>query len=367
MTSPNPPTPPPPHPAQLPPVYFPPPGAYPMPMPMPMPMPRQGGGFARAIFTTLAVTVLGFSLTLNLYLLVMSGLFGGGSEDAVTRKVLVEGDATKIVAVVPVKGVIYDDTVEEIRVILDNVRKDKNVKAIVLEVDSPGGTVTASDEIYNKLLTLKQDKGVPLVVSMQGLAASGGYYIACAGDQIIAQPHTLTGSIGVRWGGLNVAKLLKAYGVEDNTMTSTEAKYKLAGSPYREDTPESSAYRQSMLDAQHAMFKQLVATSRKLDAKGANAVANGKIFLGTEALQLKLVDSVGYLNDAVAAAESLAKISGAQVERVEKQVGLIEALAGKSSPSTVQMQIGEASFGVDKRAIEHLLAPRPMFLLGGND
>lgn len=401
MTSPNPPQTPPPSggpfpPGSLPPVSFPPGvfatgnvppgafppgaphhgafphGAYPPPGMMPPgfypPAPRSGGGFARAIFITLAVTVLGLSLTTNFWLLIMLGLFsGGGAEDTVNRQVLVEGDAKKIVAVIPVKGIIYDEMVEDLRVVLDNVQKDKNVKAIVVEIDSPGGTVTASDEIHAKLLKLKSDRGVPLVVSMQGLAASGGYYIACAGDKIVAQPHTLTGSIGVRLGGLNIAKLLKAYGVEDNTMTSTEAKFKLSGSPFREETDESRAYMQTMLDAQHAMFKQLVATSRKLDPKGASAVANGKVFTGTEALQLKLVDSLGYLNDAVSVAEGLAGISGAQVERVERQVGFLEALSGGSSPGTVQVKIGEASVGVDKRAIEHLVSPRPMFLLGASD
>jgi protease IV len=356
MTPPGQPLPPPNWQSQPPPVYFPPPVYYP---------PPARGGFARAIFTTLAVSILGFSLTLNLYLLVMSGLFSAGDTAGIAKEVIRTG-GTDVVAVIPVEGIITGQSADDLEKLLRHVKDDPSVKAVVLEIDSPGGEVTASDEMYQRLLAFKEETKLPLIVSMQGLAASGGYYVACAGDHIIAQRTTTTGSIGVYMGGLNISKLMEKYGVEDTSVVSSGSKYKLAGSPYREFTDEMKQYVQTHVDDDLELFKSVVAAGRNLKREVVDTVATGEIFSGTQAAKLKLVDQIGFMDDAIALAESRAGVSGARVVRFKPEVTFWDALAGSGQASVVETTVGQTTVKADKRLVNDLLSPRPMFLYRGH-
>jgi len=352
-----------PQPGQMPPVYFPPPMFYPPP-------PRERGGFARAIFTTLAVSILGFSITLNIYLLIAQGLFSGESGTGIKKETLTSGDIQTVIAVVPVEGVIWGASADDLDKLLDEIEADPAVKAVVLEIDSPGGEVTASDEMYNRLLRFKAEKKIPVITSMQGYAASGGYYIACATDQIVAQSTTSTGSIGVLWGGINVAELMNKYGVKEDFTVSTGSTLKTAGSPYHVPTPDELAYRQKLVDAHMALFKSVVATGRKLDQASVDRLATGQIFLGPDAKSLKLVDDVGFLDDAVRIASKKAGLSGAQVVRYTREVSFWESLAGQgqsraSRSNLVQAEVGNMKVSIDPHVLSDLLSPRPMFLCRG--
>src|SRR5258705_1864210 len=160
-----------------------PPGMYPPMMPMPFgPPPRKEKSFARAIFTTLATTIFGISLIANIYLLILSGILG--SDESNTQSTVHSGSSEEKIAVIPIEGIITQQTSDAVGKWITMIEKDKNVKAVVLSVDSPGGSVTPSDEIYNKVMQLKKNRGFPIAVSMKTVAASGGYYVSAGADQI---------------------------------------------------------------------------------------------------------------------------------------------------------------------------------------
>ena len=213
-----------------------PPMGYPPMFPpgMGMPPPRRAGGVMRTIFMTIIVLFLIFSVLLNL-LLLASSVSGGTSN---TQHTIQSGDAGQKIAVIPLKGIIDPNTAAQFSRFLTTAEGDKAVKAVVIEIDSPGGTVTASDEIYNRIKTFRSKKSVPVIVSMASLATSGGYYAACGADHVVAQPTTFTGNIGVLMPRYNFSKLMEKYGVEETTIVSQGAPFKNAGSSFRPEVPE---------------------------------------------------------------------------------------------------------------------------------
>src|SRR5258705_10183593 len=236
---------PPPGPGYPPPPMYPPPMMMP-PMMMPPGMFRPRRSFAGIIFTTLATTIFGISLTLNLYLLFTSSLAGGS--DKIIQKVLVEGDLKQKIAVIPITGMILSGTAERFDQMLTTAEKDETVKAIVVDVDTPGGAVTPSDEIHARIERFRKTNPTrPVVVTMGGLATSGGYYIACAGEYVFAQRTTLTGNIGVIMPRYNVSKLAKAYGVEEVTVTAPPDGFKNAGSMFAPVDEKDNKYLQGLI------------------------------------------------------------------------------------------------------------------------
>src|SRR2546421_1098462 len=264
-----------------------PPGYMPfMPPPMFMPPQRPQRSFARAIFMTLATAIFGLSLTLNFYLLLASGMLSGGGSSRSSS--IVEGDPKQKVAVIPINGTIFDDMSNRFQRWMTSVDRDKNVKALVIEIDSPGGSVTASDEIWHRIQQYKTDHpGTPVIVSISGLAASGGYYVACGGDYLFAQPTTLTGNIGVLLPQYNVSKLFDKWGIEENTIVSQGATFKNAGSMFKPEKPEDRAYLQDIADKAFTQFKDVVAKGRQSKlTKPLGDIANGKIYTASDALPL---------------------------------------------------------------------------------
>lgn len=183
---------------------------------------------------------------------------------------------------------------------------DDGVKAVVLRVNSPGGAVGPSQEMYDALWRLKKKKKV--IVSMGSLAASGGFYIACAGDKIYANPGTLTGSIGVIMQAPNVEGLMKWAGVSMNTIKA--GKMKDMGNPFREMKPEERQYLEAVLEDVHQQFIEAVARGRNMKVSEVAPLAEGQIFSGRQAQEKKLVDALGGFDDAVAEAGKLGGISG---------------------------------------------------------
>jgi protease-4 len=181
---------------------------------------------------------------------------------------------------------------------------DPAVKAIVVRVNSPGGSVVASDEIYRALVEFDR----PVVVWMDEIAASGGYYIACGGDHVFAHPDTLTGSIGVISQFLNVEELLDEIGVDVVVITSGPRKD--IGSPFREMTEEEQALWEGITDEIYEGFVEVVAQARDLPLDKVRELADGSIYTGRQAQKLGLVDDVGTLDDAIAKAAELGGIEG---------------------------------------------------------
>jgi protease-4 len=208
------------------------------------------------------------------------------------------------VGVVEVTGVISDSR-EVIRGIKAFV-EDAGVKAIVLRVDSPGGGVGASQEIYREVVKASMKK--PVVASFGGVAASGGYYVACGAGKIVANPGTITGSIGVVMQFANLEELLKKIGYKGYVIKS--GTHKDVGSPFREMTAEEKALLQEVIDTVHQQFVKAVADGRKLPIEQVTAIADGRIFSGEQALALGLVDKLGNLEDTIELAATMAGIKG---------------------------------------------------------
>ena len=209
------------------------------------------------------------------------------------------------VALVEVEGIILDadDVVRQLKEHLEN----SAVKAVVVRINSPGGVVAPTQEIYDALGRLR-DEGKPVVASLGSVAASGGYYIASAADQIVANPGTLTGSIGVIMQLTNLEGLFKKVGLRYEIVKS--GKYKDIGSFSRPMTNEERAILQSLMDDIHDQFVEAVANGRGLDRTVVLSLADGRIFSGRQAKELNLVDELGGREEAIQAAASLAGITG---------------------------------------------------------
>jgi protease-4 len=213
------------------------------------------------------------------------------------------------VGVVEVKGLIADSrtTLKQ----LDRFSRDQRIKAIVLRVNSPGGAVSPSQDIMREIEKIKKAKKV--VASMGAIAASGGYYVSCAADLIMASPGTTTGSIGVVMRLLNMGDLTRRLGLDFYFLKAGAMKD--LGNPFRPMTREEQAVVQNLLDSIHRQFINDVARNRKLPADKVKALADGRVFTGEEAKKLGLVDELGNLPDAIQRAGRLAGIRG-RVEAV---------------------------------------------------
>ncbi len=208
------------------------------------------------------------------------------------------------VAVVEVLGVITDS-----RRIIDHLQRfqeNDSVKAVVLRVDSPGGGVGPSQEIHDQVRRLAALK--PVVVSMGSAAASGGYYIAAPADIIMANPGTITGSIGVIMEFTNIQELLEKIGLRSQVVKSGQ--HKDIGSPVRSMTAEDREILQTLIDDVHSQFVEAVASGRKMDAEAVRKLADGRIFTGRQARDLGLVDELGGLQDAIRRAAAMSGIAG---------------------------------------------------------
>ena len=208
------------------------------------------------------------------------------------------------VAVLPLTGLIVDseDSIEQLK----RFAKDDSVKAIVLRLNTPGGGVGPSQEIHEEVRKIRGKKVI--VASMGTLAASGGYYIACAAEKIFANPGTITGSIGVIMRFVNVKDLIEKIGVKGFVVKSGD--FKDIGSPIREMDPKERLLLQGVIDNVHSQFVNAVAENRGLDRKEVLAIADGRIFSGEQAKAIGLVDELGNQEDAVAEAGRMAKIEG---------------------------------------------------------
>jgi protease-4 len=226
------------------------------------------------------------------------------------------------VAIVNIKGVIIDSSsyIEEIK----EYRKDPTIKSIVLRVDSPGGAVVPSQEIYEEIKRTTQLK--PVVVSMGSVAASGAYYISCPATKIIANPGTLTGSIGVLMELPNIKGLLDKIGVKSETVKS--GKYKDITSPFKPLQQDEREVLQKLIDDVHEQFINSVSEGRKIPLHKVKKIADGRIFTGIKAKEFGLVDEIGDLDYAIKVAAQLGKIKGEPEIIYKKPTILKEIIKG---------------------------------------
>lgn len=232
----------------------------------------------------------------------------------------------KKIALVEVKGVINDPhpIVRQIRL----YRKDDSVLGMVLRINSPGGGVSAAQEIYEELRRFKE-RGKKLVASFGSMAASGGYYIACATDSIVANPGSITGSIGVIYESPNAQELLRKIGLSFEVVKS--GKHKDIGSPSRPLTPEERRILQSVIDDAYDQFVKAVCEGRKLEEGEVRKIADGRIFTGNQAQKLGLVDCLGDYHDAILMAARMSGIRGEPktIKLRRKKPSIFDLLIGK--------------------------------------
>jgi len=235
------------------------------------------------------------------------------------------------------KGIVSEDLVETI----DKVAKDENVKAVVFRVSSPGGSAYGSEQIWRALSNLKKEK--PLVVSMGDYAASGGYYISCMADEIVAQPNTITGSIGIfglipNFSGLNSKIGLTYDGVKTNKMSD-------AISVNRAFRPEERALMQNHVNRGYELFVQRCADGRKKSVAQIKAIAEGRVWTGIDAKSIGLVDKIGGLDEAIAIAAKKAKLTAYNVkdfpEKEDFSTKILKGLGEDVETRFMKMQLGE--------------------------
>ena len=228
---------------------------------------------------------------------------------------------------------------------LDDIEKNPQFKAILLRVNSPGGTAAGSQEVYEKLMEIRNTTGMKIVVSMGDVAASGAYYISSAADKIYADPATLTGSIGVIADLMNVQGLYKKLGLQAETLKA--GKLKDMGSPNRPMTAEERKVFQALLDEAHEEFIADVAKGRNLPEAVVRRLADGRVYSGEQALRYHLIDALGNLEDAEYAAAKLAGISGEpKVVNMDRRT-LFEQLSDSSSESSVRRLLEQVVDGDD--------------------
>lgn len=233
-----------------------------------------------------------------------------GGDTGSDKKVLIleiEGVILETPEVSDFFGTLSEGMAGRLREELDRAREDDAIVALLLRINSPGGTVTGSDLVYREIQRFKQERRLPVVAQMMGLATSGGYYVAMAADEVRAEPTSVTGSIGVIFAGLNLTGLMEKIGVEDQTLTSGE--FKDAGSMLRPMRPEEREQLRSVLDDLYTRFVEVVRSGRsRLSPEQIDALADGRIFSAAQALERGLVDGIGSIDDALERASELARV-----------------------------------------------------------
>lgn len=238
------------------------------------------------------------------------------------KEVQVDGTGTAKVLLLEVSGMISSQEKEgfipapsmlaRIKEQLTRAAQDDSIKAVVLRINTPGGTVTASDIVYHELKTFKTSRKIPIVASIMDLGTSGGYYIAAAADTVMAHPSSVTGSIGVIMLTINARGLLEKVGVEATAVTSGPRKD--MGSPFRVMTAEERAIFQGLIDSFYQRFLSVVQEGRpRLQMDQIKKLADGRIYTGDQAKAAGLVDEIGYLEDAIELAKKKANLTEARV------------------------------------------------------
>ena len=268
-------------------------------------------------------------------LIVFAGLMFIGIVITASRNGETSGDvfSTQKVAIIPIEGEIFEarDTIEALHRYAGNA----SVKAIVMRINSPGGAIAPSQEIYEAVRNTRARSGKPIVASLGSVAASGGFYIAAGCDRIVSNPGSITGSIGVILEWMNTKDLVAWAKMKPEIITS--GALKAAGSPYLDLSEAERAYLQGIVVQLHGQFVRAVAAGRrgKMTEADVARLADGRVFTGEQALELKLVDEIGNLDDAVSAAAKLAGIRGTPgtIYPRKRKPGLFDLLSDSSTDS----------------------------------
>jgi protease-4 len=268
------------------------------------------------------VVLLFLLLALVLFFYISFGVFSPSGD---TERTAFTGGGDKV-GLVDVFGPIYQS--QPVLDQLEKVENNPSIKAILLRLETPGGGVAASQEVYQRLAYLRDTKRIPIVASMSGVAASGGYYIALGADTIVANPGTITGSIGVIGQFPVWDKLADKIGVKLETVKS--GKFKDVPSPARPLSPDERDYMQSLINDMYQQFVAVVAHERHMEGAQVELLADGRVYTGRQALEAGLIDLLGTPDDALKLAAEMAGISGKPhvLELKEKKLTMRDLIFG---------------------------------------
>jgi len=305
--------------------------------------------------------MLALSVIANFFLLVMlialAVFFAAGQKDFFAENVARKGSFGNKIAIVRLEGIINSRLSEDMREQIKTAADDDKVKAVIIRTISPGGTVSASDRIHYEITKFRAETDKPVVAFMQGIAASGGYYTSVACDKIIAEPTTITGSIGVMSSHLVVKGLLEEkLGISPVVVKSGPKKN--WPSIFEETTDEQKQYlMDKLISPTYERFVGLVNDGRsELTKSEVRELADGSIYGAVEALDKRLIDQIGYIDDAIALAESLAGIENAHVIEYERPFSFTTLLSGRS----------KSIWNMDTDALRESAVPQLMYLWDAN-
>ena len=322
--------------------------------------PRKGSGWRIFWGIVIALSVIA-NVILFFTIIAMAAVIISGpgelfdSRDGFAEEVLIKGSASKKIAVVRLEGIIDSAQSQKFKKQLKAIKADKNVKAVIIRTVTPGGTVSASDQIHNEIMKFRAETNKPVVAFMQTVAASGGYYTSVACDKIIAEPTAITGSIGVIMNNIVVKELLEEkLGIQPVVIKSGPKKD--WPSMFSETTDEQKKYLfDKLINPAYNRFVNLVAEGRKehLTVDEVRQLADGSIYGAEEAQTEKLIDEVGYFEQAVKLTEKLAGITGARVVEYNRLFSL-STLFGAETKTKL--------WEIDHNTLHELTTPQLMYL-----
>jgi len=314
--------------------------------------PRKRTGWRIFWGIVLALSVLA-NIVLFMMLIGVVAAFAAGPKETFGEEVIREGPRTDKIAVINVQGIINNEQAGDVHRQIKSARRDKRVKGLILRVNSPGGTISGSDQICNEILKYREEENEPVVAFMQSVAASGGYYVSVPCDKIVAEPTAITGSVGVIAGFFVLQELLEEkLGIQWAVVKSGEKKD--WPSPFRPFTEEQRKYLEDkLITPAYNRFVQIVADGREaLTIADVKRLADGSIYGAQEALDEKLIDSIGYFDEAIEEVKSLAGIEKARVIEYRKPFSFADFLASRS----------KNFLKIDKTTLYELTTPQVLYL-----
>ncbi|UCG58079.1 MAG: signal peptide peptidase SppA [Phycisphaerales bacterium] len=314
---------------------------------------RRGSGW-RVFWGIVLVLSIMANIALVLMLVGVVAMFATGPKGLVTEEVIRTGPRTSKIVVVNLQGIIHGEQAKYVYTQLKAAGRDRLVKGVIVRINSSGGTISGSDQIYKEIQRFREEEGVPVVAFMQGIAASGGYYASVACEKIVAEPTTITGSIGVMMGHFVFQELLESkLGIVP--VIITEGKKKNWPSSFKTPTEEELQYlRDKILTPAYERFVEVVIEGREgiLTPDDVRRLADGGILTAPEAKREKLIDEVGYLDDAIELVKSLADIKRARVVEYRRAFSLTSLLSYRS----------RSVLNVDRTTLYELGTPQILYL-----
>lgn len=324
------------------------------------PYPKKKGSGWKVFFSIILVLSILANGVLLLGIIGLGTVAIGSSaskDNGINEKTVRDGDRTNKIAIINIEGIIDGEMSDWVRKQVKSAEDDASVKGLILRINSPGGAVSSSDQIHHYICRFKKQTQKPVLAFMQSVAASGGYYSAVACDEIMAEPTAITGSIGVIMNHLVLKQLLEEkLGINPVTLKSGEKKD--WPSMFNETTDEEKQYlHDRLIDPAYDRFVELVARGRQnvLDPEQIKSLADGSIYTAQQALDEKLIDAIGYLEEAIYKIEQMAQVSNAKVVTYEELFTFWSIMGAQS----------KTSFSLDAEILEELAAPKLLYLWDG--